>query len=363
MGYEVAAEQPTGLRSLLCFNFEVLEDDMINKDIVSLPHAHTIPGLVFRPYHGTYDLSAMVAVREGSSVHDQIDPQSAREGIPTVEDLAPGVIDMNPPGTPDLLLAEVDGQVVGYNDVGNRWTEVTGTRVYLHLGYLLPAWRGRGIGSALLHWAQERIRAIAAEERPAGPAVFATNVSTTEREAGMLMVNAGYTEVRRLTDMKLELRHAIPSAPLPAGIAVTALAPAHYRAIYAAFKDAFSDFWTTIPESEEDYHDFCAENLSIPEGDVALQQIAWAGDTVVGFVLAHIRKGVGVIPQVAVRTTFQRRGIASSLLARALTGLQERGLTQARLYTDAADAHGARTLYERAGFREVKQHIFYRKPL
>ena len=38
-------------------------------------------------------------------------------------------------------------------------------------------------------------------------------------------------------------------------------------------------------------------------------------------------------------------------------------MTQVRLATDAADGCGARSLYEGFGFREMKQHIFYRKPL
>lgn len=48
---------------------------------------------------------------------------------------------------------------------------------------------------------------------------------------------------------------------------------------------------------------------------------------------------------------------------RALNILYEHGILQARLFTDADNGQGARNLYESLGFREVKQHIFYRKPL
>jgi ribosomal protein S18 acetylase RimI-like enzyme len=50
-------------------------------------------------------------------------------------------------------------------------------------------------------------------------------------------------------------------------------------------------------------------------------------------------------------------------MRRALQQLRERGIEHARLYTDADDGQGARSLYESLGFREVKQHIFYRKRL
>jgi len=173
-----------------------------DKDTLSLPDAPAIAGLVFRRFRGPSDYEAMAAVHEGAREHDRVDPRSAREGVPTAEDLARRYVAVSP-GTPDVLLAVVDGRVVGYNDVRQRWTEETGTRVYLHLGYLLPSWRGRGIGSALLHWSQVRIRAVAAEERPVATATFATNVTTTEREADALVRREGYTDVRRLTDMLL----------------------------------------------------------------------------------------------------------------------------------------------------------------
>jgi len=66
--------------------------------------------------------------------------------------------------------------------------------------------------------------------------------------------------------------------------------------------------------------------------------------------------------KVAVRKAWQRRGIARSLMIHALNALQARGMAQVRLFTDADDGQGARSLYERVGFCEVKQHIFYRKP-
>lgn len=82
----------------------------------------------------------------------------------------------------------------------------------------------------------------------------------------------------------------------------------------------------------------------------------------VGLVFARIQRGVGVIPQVAVRKAWQRRGIGRALMIAALRGLLDRGMWQVCIFTDADDTYGARSLYEIRGFQEVKQHIFYRKP-
>ncbi len=339
-----------------------MEDDLIDRNSVSLPDAPAVTGLVFRRFRGPADYAPMVAVREGAREWDRVDPLSEREAIPTTDDLARDLADV-PPGTADILMAEVNEQVIGYNHTLMRWTEETGVRVYLHLGYLLPHWRGQGIGGALLHWSQARIAEIVADEGSPEPRTLATNVSSTEREADALIRGHGYVDVRRLSDMALEPLRALPPTSLPPNVVLRPIEPDHYRAIYSAFKDAFGGNWTSTQESEEDYRNFLAENIEIPSFDPSLYHIAWSGEHVVGLVFARIDRGVGMIPQVAVRKAWQRRGIGRVLMIASVNALRDRGLTQVRLFTNAADEQGARSLYEDLGFREVKQHIFYRKPL
>ncbi len=335
---------------------------MDTSENILLPDAPPIPGLRFCRFRGSQDYQQLAAVHEGSREWDRVDPLSAREGVPTAETLERAFPESEVSSNPDMLLAEIDDRIVGYNHALWRWTEVTGTRVYLHLGYLLPEQRGKGIGGALLRWSQQRIREIATDEQHDGPVTFATNVSSTEREADALIQHEGYVAVRRLSDMVLEPLTPSPVAPLPPELARRPLDESRYRAIYDAWKDAFADLWTSTPASEEDYQEFIADNIDVPSFDPALWQVACADDQVVGFVASRIRKGIGTIPEVAVRKAWQRRGIARSLLADALNVLYDRGIRQVRLFTDAENEQGARALYEHFGFREVKQHIFYRKP-
>ncbi|MCU0491412.1 MAG: GNAT family N-acetyltransferase [Chloroflexaceae bacterium] len=328
-----------------------------------LPFAPTIDGLCFRRFRDSNDYSQMAEVHRGAQVWDRVDPQSARESVPTAENLAATFPEGEAKDSPDMLLALIDDQIVGYNHVMWRWTEVTGTRVYLHLGYLLPQWRGKGIGTALLRWSQQRICELVADDRHQGDTTFATNVSSTEREAHALIQHDGYTAVRRLSDMVLTPLTQTSESVFSADVRLKAIEPEQYRAIYHTWKDAFSGTWTSTPESEEDYQQFLDDNFSVKWFDPLLYHVAWIEDHVVGFVFSRIRKGVGVIEEVAVRKAWQRQGIARGLLVRALNTLHTRGVTQVRLFTDAANEQGARGLYERFGFREVKQHIFYRKPI
>jgi mycothiol synthase len=321
-----------------------------------------IPGLRFRRWRDRDDYSQMAAVRAGSREWDQVDPLSAREDVPTAVDLESAFPQLEVQDSPDLLLAEVDRQIVGYNHVFWRWTEVTGTRVYLHLGYLLPQWRGKGIGSAMLFWAQERIRELALQEQPDRQTTFATNVSSTEREANSLMQSTGYSAVRRLSDMVLEPLMERPILALPAEVTLRPIQSDHYRAIYHVWKNAFANIWTSTMESEADFQEFVLENMAGPTLDLSLYHVAWAGDEVAGFVLSRIGKGVGIISEVAVHQRWQRRGIARSLMLYALNALHEHDVRQVRLFTNADEQQGARKLYESVGFRELKQHVFYRKP-
>lgn len=330
-----------------------------------VPQQPAIPGLTFRHLASARDHAGMLAVRLGSVAHDRIDLRSAREALPSEDDLRTAFPADTMHNHPDLLLAEVGGQVIGYNHVLWRWTEVTGVRVYLHLGYLLPAWRNQGIGSAMLRWAQQRIRTIAASEQADARATFATNVSSTEVEADVLIQRAGYTAVRRLSDMAATVVPSMQVSSLPPGVEVRLVEPAQHRAIYEAIKDANSELWTSTAASDADYADYLAENVASSAYDPTLWHVAWAGETAVGVVIGRVDEehATGQIAEVAVRPAWQRRGVARALLQQALRSLGERGMTHVRLYTDANNGQGARSLYEAVGFHELKQHILYRKPL
>ena len=47
-------------------------------------------------------------------------------------------------------------------------------------------------------------------------------------------------------------------------------------------KDAYRDIWVSTPESEADYREFLADNVTTSVYDPVLWHIAWVGDDVVG---------------------------------------------------------------------------------
>jgi ribosomal protein S18 acetylase RimI-like enzyme len=69
----------------------------------------------------------------------------------------------------------------------------------------------------------------------------------------------------------------------------------------------------------------------------------------------------GWLEHVSVRRPWRRRGIATALMASALRGLQEAGMTEAALGVDAENASGALRVYEAMGFHRTRTGVLYRK--
>ena len=85
----------------------------------------------------------------------------------------------------------------------------------------------------MLHWAERRLRAIAAEESRGTP-VFGANAADTERDATVLLLTEGYHPAFTLIEMSLDEPGGVMAAPLPPGITLCRVSPADYRAIWLA---------------------------------------------------------------------------------------------------------------------------------
>jgi mycothiol synthase len=145
----------------------------------------------------------------------------------------------------DMLFAEVDGQVIGYQRV--FWEALEdGTRLYGLLGYLLPAWRRKGIGTAMFQHAEARLREIAATHPEPGERYFNYGVRATQVGSIALLESQGYKPTRYWIGMLRDLGEPFPAVPMPAGLEVRPVAEAHFRPIHAAMNEAFRDHWATL---------------------------------------------------------------------------------------------------------------------
>lgn len=327
-----------------------------------VPYTPPVDGLSFRKPAGEQDAEALAAVHAGRAARDAVDPLSLQESIPTAEEMRSNLVQLAASQqTERWLIAEIDRQVVGYTVI-DSWHDEDDLWVYLILGWVLPEWRGRGIGTAMLRWGQSKARRLASAEHPGQAFEFAGSASSTQPDAAALLLQEGFSV--GYSDLEMELDPAAPlvECPLPAGVEVRPALPEHIPLIAESIAEAYrhefpgNRFRSTQMEAAGQ-----AEWYSNPVHDRSLWQVAWAGDQVVGQVLPMIERGRGVIDEVSVRPAWRRRGLARALLVRGLLALRSEKVGVIRLLTVAEFPTRARDLYTSVGFRVVKIFVRYRK--
>jgi ribosomal protein S18 acetylase RimI-like enzyme len=322
-----------------------------------LVDAPPMPGLAFRLFRGKADLPGMAALRAACGEADRVDALSSVESVPTLAVLERRMVPsegFDP--MRDVLAAEVEERIVGYS-AAVWWTETDGTWVYLTLGWVHPTWRGRGIGTATLHWAEDRLRRLAASHPTLGKATLAANASETEADAAALLRHEGYEVVFSVIELGMDDLRGLRELPLPEGFVTRPVGSADLPALYRSIEEAsLSD-----PFSEREPYEAWAEKQT----DLSTWHVAWDAATgrIAGQVQAVLLKGRGEVAEVSVGAPYRRRGLGRALLSRALVSLHAQGVTTARIHTLAENPHRSRHLYESVGFRVLKRFPRYRKPM
>ncbi|MER7195497.1 GNAT family N-acetyltransferase [Streptomyces flaveolus] len=314
-------------------------------------------GFGFRPYRSDEDHGAMAAVRLGCAERDRVDAHSVVEGLPTAAEIAEASAKLEEPSKNQILVVH-DGSVVGYLTI-RWWQERDDTWLYLHRGYLLPEHRRLGIGSAMLGWAEERIRQLVEQHGTARTAVIGANAMASEQDATSLLLAAGYRRVFSLVELELGDLQQLPEwgSELPAGMRTGPIGTSHYRAAWRTVVDSYATNSLTPKWAFQDFVD---------TADPACWRAAWHGEDMVGVALCAIRRydhTMGEVEELSVRADHRRLGIGRALLLDGLRSLREQGATTARLFTGTANPHRSYDLYESVGFRRQNEYVRYRKPL
>lgn len=334
-------------------------------DTIYLPDAPAIPGLAFRHYRGESDLSQMVEVLAACRAADD------EAQVTTLEELQRQYT--NPKNSDlqkDMIIVEAAGKVIGYNRL-TWWKEVEdGTYVYSHWGFIHPDWRGKGIGRALFHRAEARIREIAADHPTDAPKFL--DVGTDDHITGLteLIKSEGYQPVRHWYEMVRPTLDNISDLPLPDGVEVRPTNRSdseQMRKIWAAEVEAFQDHWGEGETDESDFDRWGTWGKFTPE----LWMVAWEGEEVVGMVRnfidydwnAHTGIKRGWTENISVRRPWRKKGVAKALIARSLLLLKLLGLKEAALGVDTENPSGALQLYQSMGYEVTKSGTSYRKPL
>lgn len=333
-------------------------------DSIQVRNAPAISGLSFRHFRGESDFPKMAAAIAASAEADQA------ERVTTSEDIANSYAHLtNSDPFQDMIFAEVEGEVIGYSR-GWWFQEENGPRLYGFVGFLVPAWRRKGIGTEMLRWMEDRLRAVASEHPAEQPKYFQAFLSESEVGLAAMLEKEGYKPVRYGWEMVRPSLDDIPDFPLPEGVEVRPVFPEHYRAIWNAADEAFHDHWGYVQPSEEDYQ-YWLNDKTVFQPD--LWQVAWDIETneVAGQVRTFIHHAFnekynrkrGYTEFISVRRPWRKRGLARALIVRSLQVQKEHGMTESALGVDSENLSGATRIYEACGFRVVKKSINYRKAL
>jgi mycothiol synthase len=210
-----------------------------------------------------------------------------------------------------------------------------------------PAHRGRGLGSWLLDWTEQKAR-----ER-AWPRVGQTVVATNE-QAVALLTGRGYRPLFTSWVLKLAPGDEIlGDGTPPPGVQVRPLRAGEERAAYQVVEDAFNEWPDRLPTT---YEDWAAPVLGRPGFEPWHLLVAADGDDVLGVCHVLVSADDSVwVNQLAVRSDQRGRGLGRVLLVAAFGEGRRRGASWAELSTDSRT--GALGLYEHVGMKVTETFV------
>jgi mycothiol synthase len=262
------------------------------------------------------------------------------------------------------VAVDSDGTVVAFGAVELSPSQETLVRSLVR-GGVAPNARGRGIGTALLAWQEQRaLQQLASSEKtlPGWIHLYADERATASIR---LFERAGFSAARWFRGMDRALDEQIPVLPVPEGLELRQLTPELSDAAREAKNDAFRDHWGSQSTPREAWD-------TMMQLETIRLDLSWAamdGERMVGLVLTFVNEedwalagySSGYIGLVGVIRDWRRKGVAPALLATAMQSFRAAGLERASLDVDSENPSGAGSLYAGMGFFETTKAMAFTK--
>jgi mycothiol synthase len=235
-------------------------------------------------------------------------------------------------------------------------------------GRVDPMYEGRGIGTWMLQWGQER--ALQVLPRVSAELRFAPRVGIYRQaeQAGKLFTEMGYQHIRSLYHMLIEMDEPLPEPQFPEGIHIRTYTPEKdAEAVYRANSDAFRDHFGFMEQPFEEGLRKFRHNWEEGNCDSSLMFLAMDGDEIAGVSLcrplSYYDPERGWVGSLGVRRPWRKRGLGLALLRYSFNEFYRRGKRKVGLGVDAQNLTGALRLYENAGMHVDQAYDHYEKEL
>jgi GNAT superfamily N-acetyltransferase len=226
--------------------------------------------------------------------------------------------------------------------------------------------RGRGLGSYILHWMEQRAREEHEQMGVGLPLVMRTSCADHLADRISLFEQNGFQAERYAYEMQRDLTQPFPEKELPETLRLVMWSQALDDDLPQAFNTAFRGSWG-VPEMDEQLWPQVFTGVAQFRGDLSF--LVMDGDEIAGFCINWVneakneQRGVqeGWIEALGVIPEWRGQGLATALLAHSMNAFLTAGLEQAALDVDTQNPTGALRLYENMGFKAIKRTVMFTK--
>jgi mycothiol synthase len=269
----------------------------------------------------------------------------------------------------NAFLAVVNGKPVGYGRIQlHKGQENNGFSCFRVFGKVLPAWRGRGIGTQILTENEQRARRRLGDV-PTDRVYLDAYADERQESVIALYEKSGLEPVRYYLEMVYHRPEMPPAPDYPPGYSKRAFVPGQdEKTMWRVMNQSFQDHWGQIDRPFEEW-------LHIVESDHFSPRLAHLGVSPSGEVVGEclcaislpeqkrVGRKQGWVKSLGVLRPHRQEGLGRALLLEGMRSLRERGCSHVLLLVDSENPTGALELYKSVGFRVRKTTGLYRKTL
>lgn len=258
------------------------------------------------------------------------------------------------------LVFSPDGKLIGLEECHDNRKN---GRIMID-GCVHPEFAGRGIGTYLLHWAENRAQGYIHSYANDVRISILANTYAADKKSLDLLSNEGFKPIRHFWRMEMKIDSPPASPELPDGITIRRYVRGQdERATYEAGHEAFLDHWNY---SQVPFEQWITARTGFAgfDPDLWFLAIDKATSKVVGISLCRYRaENAPWISTLGVVPAWRKRGLGMALLRHTFTEFYNRGFRTVGLGVDSANPTGATRLYERAGMQVAVKFEAWEKEL